>query len=86
MKIEEKDILKFHDDYKPSNFPPSKEGFYMTIRCGLGGIYTCLNEWKDDRWQVEVADASHTIAYSKEQIPKEEVTKWAREKLREAGF
>ena len=86
MNIEEKDILKFHDDYKPANLTPDKEGYYMTIRCGFGGIYTCLNEWKDGRWQVEVADASRTIAYSREQIPKDEVNKWAREKLRAAGY
>ena len=86
MNIEEKDILKFHDDYKPANLPPDKEGYYMTIRCGLSGIYTCLNEWKDGRWQAEATDASRTIAYSREQIPNEEVTKWAREELRKAGF
>ena len=86
MKIEEKEILKFHDDYKPANYQPEKEGYYMTIRCGLSGIYTCLNEWKDGKWQVEVLDASKTIAYSREQIPKEEANEWAREKLRKARY
>lgn len=86
MTIKEKEILKFNDDYIPSRFPPKEDGFYMTIRCGLSGIYSCLNEWKDEKWQMEVLDGSITIAYSKEQIPKEEVNKWAREKLRAAGY
>ena len=86
MKIIEKDILKFNNDYTPAHYPPKENGFYMTIRCGLSGIYSCLNEWKDDKWQMEVLDASTTIAYSKEQIPEEEVNKWCREKLIKAGF
>jgi len=45
---------------------PGKEGFYLTIRCGLGGIYTHVNEWKNGKWQSEVADASKVIAFSKE--------------------
>lgn len=36
---------------------------YVTIRCGLGGIYTCLNEWKEDRWCADCLDYSTTIAY-----------------------
>ena len=77
MKIEEKKILEFHDDYKPSNGNgPTNDGFYMTIRCGLSGIYSFPNEWKDGKWQMQVLDASTTIAYSKE-----EVIEWAREKM-----
>ena len=53
----------------------------MTIRCGLSGIYTLLNEWKDNKWQVKVLDASDTIAYSKERISEETVNAWAKKKL-----
>ena len=86
MTIKEKDILKFHDDYTPAHYTPTEEGYYMTIRCGFSGIYSCLNEWKDGKWQMEVLDGSTTIAYSKEQIPKEDVNEWCREKLRKARY
>lgn len=81
MKIEEKHILDFHDDYKPSNVPPKEKGFYMTIRCGLGGIYTSLNEWDGEKWMMNILDASKVIAYSKELIPKEDVNAWCKEKF-----
>jgi len=76
MNIIEKNILKFDNDWKPATYNPNKEGFYMTIRCGLGGIYTMLNEWKDNSWQTKVTDDSTTIAYSKEQITEEQVKEW----------
>lgn len=81
MKIEEKHILDFNDDYTPSHFTPKEDGFYMTIRCGLGGIYYKLDEWKEGKWHLGILDASTVIAYSKQPIPKEEVNAWAREKL-----
>ena len=40
-----------------------EEGFYLTIRCGLSGIGTYLNEFKDGKWQMEILDGSTTIAY-----------------------
>ena len=86
MKIIEKDILRFHDDYTPSHYPPKKEGYYMTIRCGFSGIYTCLNEWKEGKWQMQVLDGSQTIAHSINPLPKEQVNKWCREKLKKAGY
>lgn len=36
---------------------------YITIRCGLPGIYTVLNRWKDGEWMAECLDGSETIAY-----------------------
>jgi len=39
------------------------DGLYVTIRCGLGGIYTMLNEIKCGVWQGRVLDDSRTIAY-----------------------
>ena len=78
MEIVERHILDFdgENDYKPSNYPPKKNGFYMTIRCGLGGIYSKLNEWCDGHWMVECLDDSRTIAYSRQPLPKEKVHEW----------
>ena len=36
---------------------------YLTIRCGLNGIYSFLNVWKEGRWGAECLDGSTTIAY-----------------------
>lgn len=79
--LDNKIIYKFNGEYKLAKYHPKKDGYYMTIRCGLSGIYTCLNEWKDDKWQLEVTDDSNTIAYSKERISKEIVNKWIKKKL-----
>ena len=76
--LDDKTIYKFNGKYMLAKYPPKEDGWYMTIRCGLPGIYTCLNEWKDNKWQVEATDASDTIAYSKERIPKETVNAWAK--------
>lgn len=76
--LDSKTIYKFNGEYKLAKYPPKEDGWYITIRCGLSGIYTCLNEWKDNKWQVEAADASDTIAYSKERISKEIVDEWAK--------
>lgn len=81
MEIKEEHILDFNYDYKPANNPPKEDGFYMTIRCGLGGIYYNLNEWKEGGWQLGILDGSYVIAYSKETISKEAVNDWARKKL-----
>lgn len=82
MKITEENIYEFHGEYKPSNNPPKEDGAYMTIRCGLGGIYTMLDEWKDGKWQVGVTDASRVIAYSRERISEEDVKRWCFEKMK----
>ena len=63
-----KDIFKFHGDFKPAKYPPQEDGYYVTIRCGLSGIYQVLNQWKDGKWQMQILDASDTIAYSKEKV------------------
>lgn len=41
------------------------DGYYLTIRCGLSGIYTHLDEVKSGHWQVGITDASRVIAYRK---------------------
>ena len=86
MEIREGHILDFDHDYKPANYPPKEDGFYMTIRCGLGGIYYNLDEWKDGNWQVMILDASRVIAYSRETIAREVVNEWARNKLKVKGY
>ncbi len=80
--IKEKHIFDFKGEYKLAKYPPEKEGYYITVKCGLGGIYTHLNEWKDGKWQVLATDDSDVIAYSREQITKEEVEKWCRNLLK----
>lgn len=55
------------------DFKPFREGrteleegaMYVTIRCGLSGIYSCLNQWMGGRWGAECLDGSTTIAYRK---------------------
>ena len=81
MEIREDKILNFDNDFKPANHTPKVDGYYMTIRCGLGGIYYNLDQWKDGKWQVGILDGSYVIAYSKETISKEVVNDWARKKL-----
>ena len=69
MHTLEKHVVDFHDTGFYDGFKPYRErltvenGTYLTIRCGLGGIYTVINEMKDNHWQVECLDGSTTIAY-----------------------
>ena len=59
----------YYDGFKPfhkgrkAQEEAIEDGYYLTIRCGLGGIYTCFNEWKNGSWQVKVFDDSETIAF-----------------------
>lgn len=70
----ENKIFEFnHDDknFKPfrkNRVTPKEDGTYLTIRCGLGGIYSMINEWKNEMWQVAVADDSETIAFDPKPI------------------
>lgn len=68
-KTYEKRIMEFNHDFMPMNLhKPKDEGFYLTLRCGLTGVYQVLNQWKDGMWQMQVLDGSDTIAYSRERI------------------
>ena len=63
-----KTIFEFnHDDKNFKCFRekihPKEDGLYLTIRCGLGGIYTVLNEWQDGQWKLKILDGSTTIAF-----------------------
>ena len=81
MEINETKILNFNGEYKLAKYPPKKDGYYMTIRCGLGGIYTNLDKFENGNWLVRILDDSAVIAYSKEEIKKEEVENWCKAKL-----
>ena len=70
MNIIEKKILKFDNDWKPMHWLPKVDGYYMAIRCGLSGIYTCLDEWKNGKFQLGILDGSDVIAYSKNRLQK----------------
>ena len=80
-KLEKERIFDFNGDYKLAKYPPKEDGYYITVKCGLGGIYTHLNEWKNGEWMVLSTDDSDVIAYSEEQVSKEDVKEWANAKL-----
>ena len=74
MREYSKTIIEFNrhgdddTDFCPFHYcKPKEDGVYLTIRCGLSGIYTVLNEWKNGEWQMESLDGSTTIAYRKDQ-------------------
>lgn len=77
IKCIEHNIYDFDGEYKltTNGCVPEKDGFYLTIRCGLGGIYSMINEFKNGKWQASVADASTTIAFSKNQFDMNELIK-----------
>lgn len=77
IKLVTEYIFDFNGDYKLAKHPPKEDGYYMTIKCGLGGIYAELNEWKNSKWTVLATDDSDVIAYYKEQISEEDVKNWA---------
>lgn len=45
---------------------PKESGYYLTIRVGLTGIYTHVNQWNNDscKWDAVVLDASSVVAFS----------------------
>ena len=55
-------------DFVPATHNPTEEGYYVTIRCGLPGIYQILNEWKNGQWAIGITDGSYTIAYSRKTV------------------
>ena len=52
---------------------PTTPGTYMTIRVGLSGIYKMINVWENNEWQIEVLDASSTIARSERPLTAQEI-------------
>ncbi len=73
IKTYEKRIFDFdrekeENNFIPAHYNPKEDGIYLTIRCGLTGIYTKVNEWKDGKWQMGILDGSTTIAYSRNKL------------------
>ena len=58
------------EDYVPytDSIGPKEEGLYLTMRCGLTGIYTKVDEWKNGHWQLRILDGSRTIAYNRNRL------------------
>lgn len=79
--IQEKTIFSFNSEYKLAKHPPKEDGYYMTVRCGLGGIYTKVDKYRDGEWLTKIMDDSDVIAYSKERISENIFDKWVRQKL-----
>lgn len=79
--LDQKTIFSFNNEYKLAKHPPQKDGYYMTIRCGIGGIYTKIDKYQDGKWLTQIMDDSKVIAYSKEYIFENIVDKWIRQKL-----
>ena len=71
IKTYEKRIFDFdreENDFIPARYNPKEDGIYLTIRCGLTGIGTYVDEWKDGKWQMNILDGSTTIAYSRNKL------------------
>lgn len=70
MDSYEKKIFDFKNDFYPmnGNVKPKEDGYYVTIRCSIGGIYTNLNEWKKGDWQTKILDGGEIIAFSKNPV------------------
>lgn len=56
---------------------PTEDGTYLTIRAGLTGIYKMINIWENNKWQIEVLDASVTIARSEKPLTAQEIDDWS---------
>ena len=70
-----KEIVNFNQEgFVKRN--PTTSGTYMTIRSGLCGIYKMINDWENDKWQIEVLDASSTVARSEKPLTPQEIDNW----------
>lgn len=49
--------------FKPTGTNNIEPGVYLTLRCGLGGIYQFCNTWDGQKWESSIADGSYTIMY-----------------------
>lgn len=58
------------EDYAPctDSIGPKEEGMYLTIRCGLTGIYTKVDQWKNGHWQLRILDGSRIVAYNRNRL------------------
>lgn len=70
--MKQKEIVNFSQE-KMVKRNPTIPGTYMTIRSGLCGIYKMINVWENNKWQIEVLDASTTIARSEKPLTEQEI-------------
>lgn len=71
IKSYDKRILDFdrkENNFKPAHYPIKEEGLYVTIRCGLSGIYQTLDRYENGSWQLRILDGSRIIAYSRDKV------------------
>ncbi len=70
IKSYDKRIFDFNEqnNFKPAHYPVKEDGLYVTIRCGLSGIYQTLDRFENGDWQLRVLDGSRIIAYSKDKV------------------
>lgn len=73
--MKQKEIVNFRQEGMVKR-NPTEDGTYLTIRAGLTGIYKMINVWENDKWQIEVLDASVTIARSEKPLTAEEIKDW----------
>lgn len=73
--MKQKEIINFRQERMVKR-NPTEDGTYMTIRVGLSGIYKMINVWENDKWQIEVLDASSTVARSERPLTAEEIDNW----------
>lgn len=55
-------------DWAPIRRLPEKEGWYVTVRAGLGGIYKMLDQFKDGKFQTSCLDNSSILGYLKNPV------------------
>ena len=73
--MKQKEIVNFRQEGMVKR-NPTENGTYMTIRVGLTGIYKMINVWENNKWQIEVLDASTTVARSERQMTAQEIDNW----------
>lgn len=59
--------------YKEGRIYPNENGYYKTIRAGIGRIYEMVNKWEDGKWLVGVLDGSSTIYWETTKLSLDEI-------------
>ena len=73
--MKQKEIVNFSQEGMVKR-NQTEDGTYITISSGLCGIYKMINVWENNKWQIEVLDASTTIARSERPLTAEEIDNW----------
>ena len=69
-KIEsyEKDLITFERSDELTTGSPKENGAYLTLRLNPTKIYTSVNWWKNDHWEVGITDGSSVIAHFRKRL------------------